>query len=154
MKGYYQLALILILVSPLAADPFSPAIKAAPVRPSVEANVVVEDHEILETCDTEQICVQGWIHNNGAKPAYQTKLRIEIGGTKRGRPRHTIIQKMDNPVMEPGDRQEFYLTIDRKIKTKDGKGEEKILEVGKFNFKIVPVWSTTKAKTIKTNKKK
>ncbi len=154
MNAYYQLAMLLMLGVPLAAETIPTAFKPPPTRPSMEANIVIEDQEILEACDTEQICVQGQLYNNGAKPAYQTKLRIEIGGTKQGRPRHAITRKMDNPTMEAGDRQEFYLMIDRKITLKNQKGEEKVLEVGKYNFKVIPIWSATPAKTLKTKKKK
>lgn len=146
MKTFYQLTILLSLLIPLQAAPLPTAFKAAPARPSSEANLIIEDQEVLEACDTEQICVQGQLHNNGTKPAYQVKIRVEIGATKQGRPRHTFFEKVENSVMEPGDRQDFYLTIDRKIPVKDAKGEDKIIEVGKFNFKTVPLWSPSKPK--------
>ena len=151
MNRYYHIAIIMLFVSPLGADPIPGVFKPAPSRPATEANIIIEEQEVLETCDSEKICVEGRIANNGAKPAYQVRLRIEIGGTKQGRPRHAIGHKLDVATMEPGDRQEFHLTIDRKTPI-NNKGEEKIIEVGKYNFKIVPLWTNSKPKPLSPKK--
>ena len=49
--------------------------------------------------------------------------------------------------MSPGDRQDFELTIDRKIAVPNSKGQIKLLEVGKYNFRLVPTWSTGELKS-------
>lgn len=159
MKVHYHIVVIMLFAGalpaePLLAEPLPTAFKPVPTRPAVEANVVVEDQEILDECKPEKICVQGRLFNNGAKPAYRVKLRVEIGGAKQGRPRHTIAKKPDNQTMEPGDRQEYYLELDRKIPVKNKKGEEKILEVGKYNFKVVPAWTANKPRPPAAKKRK
>ncbi len=149
MRWFYQCTAVLLVPFLLYAAPVPNTFKAEPTRPTTEARVIVEDQEILETCDTEKICVEGRLANTGAKAAYQVKLRIEIGGTKRGKPRLTLIENVATTTMAPGDRQEFSITIDRKIPKKNSKGEEKIIEVGKYNFRIVPVWTQQKTKPAK-----
>lgn len=145
MSRFYQATFIFIFGASAMAAPLPTAFKAAPTRPNTEANVIVEEQEVLDTCDSEQICVQGQLFNNGAKPAVGLKLRVDIGGIRQGgKPRYSMIKKVENSAMNPGDRQEFYLTLDRKIPTKNAKGEDKIIEVGKYNFLITPVWAEPK----------
>lgn len=131
---------ILLAVPLFSVEPEFPAIKPAPFRPSAEADVVVDWVETLDECWEEKVCVQGQLYNQGKKPANNVRLRIEIGGTKYTTPRMVLIRKVEQTLMNPGDRQDFDLTIDRKIPYRD-KGEEKVLEVGKFNFKVVPAWN-------------
>jgi hypothetical protein len=97
--------------------------------------------------------VQKW-SEVALKAAYQVKLRVEIGATKHGRPRATLPEKVETTTMAPGDRQEFALMIDRKITKKNAKGEEKTIEVGKYNFKIVPEWARQKSKAAAKPKNK
>lgn len=142
------------VVSPLLAEPSQDAVKAIPTRPATEANIIVENQEVLEECDAEQICVEGQLYNNGAKPAKNVKLKIEIGAIKQSHPRATVMKTVDAAIMQPGDRQDFDFTLDRKIISKDAKGREKIIEVGKYNFRIVPVWSQPKPKSLASKQPK
>lgn len=142
----------LSLCTPLKSNPLDPAnLKPAPVRPSNEADVITENVEVVDTCESDKICVEGQLYNRGAKPADRIKLRVEIGGTKHAKPRYVFHSNVENPSMNPGDRQDFSLTIDRKIPYKQ-KNEDKVLEVGKYNFKIVPTW--TKQQPTKPKSKK
>lgn len=154
MKRYYHAVFFLVFSGILKAESLPTAFKPVPARPAIGANVIIEDQETLEACEVEKICVQGRLFNNGAIPAYQVKLRIEAGGAKQGRPRHAWTINADTATMGPGERQEFAITIDRKIPIKDNKGEEKVLEVGKYNFKIVPQWAPAKPERPADKKRK
>jgi hypothetical protein len=134
----------LCIYSGTAAGPM----KLAPSRPSEEAEVVLEWMDILNDCQEGKICVQGLLYNSGRQTARNVKLRIEIGGTKYSPPRIVLGHHVNQSVMEPGDRQEFDITIDRKISYGE-KGKPKTIEVGKFNFKIVPSWSRPAIKKFK-----
>ncbi len=129
-----------LLAPPAWAEVDPNAYKAAPKRPSLEADIVVESTEIMEDCAEEKICVEGQLYNAGGKPANSVALRIEIGGTKHTKPRTVFSSKVEEPVMDPGDRQDFSLMINRKVKYKEN-GKEKVIEVGRYNFKIVPTWA-------------
>ena len=120
-------------------------LKPAPVRLQNKPRIIVEWHEILEECAKEKVCVQGQLLNEGGKTAYNTKLRIDLGGTKYIKPRARLWARLSEAVMRPGDRQEFYLEINRKVPYKH-KRKQKIFEVGKYNFQIVPLWSKKKPK--------
>jgi hypothetical protein len=109
--------------------------------------------EIRNECENDKICVEGQLYNRGAKEAAGLQLKIEIGGTKHSRPRKTLTHKVTSTLMNPGDRQDFMLSIDRKI-TYEENGKPKIIEVGKYNFKIVPTWSKAKPKKTTAAKKK
>ena len=117
-----------------------PQMREAPKAPTQAPDVVLEWLEILDECFIDRICIQGHIHNQGKQTAYQVKLNVEIGGTKYSRPRIVLPRTVDQSIMEPGEQQDFDLTIDRKVTYKE-KGKDKTIEVGKYNFKIVPVWS-------------
>ncbi len=114
--------------------------KQAPSRPSGDPEVVAEEVEVVDTCEADKICVEGQLYNAGQLTAKQVKIRVEIGGTKHSKPRYSYIEPVETSTMNPGDRQDFAIAINRKITYKKN-GEDKELEVGKFNFKIVPIWS-------------
>ena len=154
MRLHFQVGIIIFLAFPLWADPSPEGIKAPPTRPSAEASVIAENIEVLEPCSSEQICVEGQLYNNGSKTAYQVKIHIEIGATKHGRPRMTLVKTPENPTMNPGDRQDVQFTLNRKIPYKNKKGEDKILEVGKFNFKVIPRWTGKKPTTAPSKKRR
>jgi hypothetical protein len=149
------LFIVLLISAPLFAEQSvfpSPAlqkVKTAPKKYIEAADVVTEWAEASDPCDIDKICVEGVLYNQGHTTASNVKLRVEIGGSKYAKPRITLTRTLDEPTMEPGDRQEFNITIDRKIPYKD-KGEDKEIEVGKYNFKLVPIWlgkdTTTKPK--------
>lgn len=142
MKQISLLAAAILFLSPLraAAQIDIPGMKPVPTRPPADAEVIVQETEILPDCEDMKICVEGLLQNIGGKTAKNVKLKIELGGGTHTRPRTSFVSKVENTVMEPGDRQDFSLKIDRKITYKDEKGQEKAIEVGKYNFKIVPVW--------------
>ena len=123
----------------------SDKLKTTPKKISNEAEVIVDWMEIVDDCESTQICVDGMLHNDGRKTAYNTKLKIDLGGTKQIKPRTSIFSKLDEPTMNPGDRQEFSVQINRKVQYKDHHGKDKIIEVGKYNFQINPVWSAQKS---------
>ncbi len=152
MKTLARIFLFLSLAFPtLAPANELPQFKEAPTRPSEEAEVVVEWQEILTECFEGKVCVQGQLYNQGKKTAKQVRLNIEIGGTKHTKPRIILKQKVEQSEMNPGDRQDFDLTIDRRISYKE-KEQDKTIEVGKYNFKIVPTWLKTDLKKIPNKK--
>ncbi len=133
-----------------AADP-PPIIGGAKARPKPQipqhkADVVIEWQNILDDCSTEKICVQGGAFNQGLEPAYNTRVRVDIGSHNLSKPRMTKTFPLESTEMAPGDRQEFYFELNRKTPYKNRKGEAKLLEVGKFNFKVVPVWEASPPK--------
>jgi hypothetical protein len=139
-------ALITGLVGPVYAEQTlfpSPAlqkVRSTPKKYSESADVIVEWVEATDPCDPDQICVEGVLYNQGRKTANSLRLLVEIGGSKYGKPRTSFYRPVDQPSMEPGDRQDFAFPIDRKIPYKD-KEEMKEIEVGKFNFKVTPTWA-------------
>ncbi len=130
---------------PLAAAPPNAALKSPPKRRPIEPFVTLEWTDFLEECVPEKVCVEGQLYNAGARPATKVRLRIEIGGTKYVKPRTVLYSAVEYPTMEPGDRQQFSIAIDRKINYKHA-GKEKVIEVGKYNFKIEPEWSGTSSR--------
>src|SRR5690242_6540939 len=102
-------------------------IKEAPRRLTQTTEVIVEETEIDEECEPLKICVQGQLFNRGGKAAEDVKLRVEIGGTKYTKPRITYLETVDTPTMNPGDREEFHIAIERKIPYKD-RNEMKAIE--------------------------
>jgi len=141
----------LSLLSPVFGQDDLPQFKPAPTRPSEEADVVIDWQETLDECFEGKICIQGQLHNQGKKPAKGVKINVEIGGTKHTKPRIVLSEKVEQSDMNPGDRQDFDLRIDRKVAYKD-KNEEKTIEVGKYNFKIVPTWNGPEVKKLSINK--
>jgi hypothetical protein len=113
--------------------------------------VIIEWQEILNECFEGKICVQGQLYNQGKKEAKNVKLNIEIGGTKHTKPRLVLSQKVEQSDMMPGDRQDFDLTLERHVTFKE-RDQEKTIEVGKYNFKVVPVWNGPQEKIISTKK--
>lgn len=145
----FALSCLIILAGPVGRlwtesifpSPALQKVKTAPKKYSEAADVVTEWTEAAEECEPEKICVEGLLHNRGKKTAYGVKLLVAVGGGKHAKPRTSFYKKLENPIMNPEDRQEFSFTIDRKIPYKDNKGKSKEVEVGKYNFKITPVWS-------------
>jgi hypothetical protein len=136
----------LILAAFFAAVPCRaelPPVKAAPTRPPSGPSIVVEEFEILPDCAAEKVCAEGLIRNTGSKTAYGVRLRIDIGGTKYGKPRTSLFRDVDKSEMESTEAQSVSFTVDRKLPYKNEKGEDKVLEVGRFNIKVVPVWRDT-----------
>ena len=135
--------LVLLSASGLHEDlQAQPNLRETPKRRSFSPKVIVEWQETLEECPTEKVCIQGSLYNEGEATAYKTYLRIPLGATKHIKPKITLYSKLETPVMQAGDRQEFYVELKRKISYKE-RGEKKIFEVGKFNFKIEPKWSAS-----------
>ncbi len=131
---------------------YSPSLYAGPVPPPLQvrpepkplfqkADVVVEWQEILEECPSTQLCIQGNLLNSGGKPATNVRIRVEIGNTSLAKPRVTKMIKLNESTLNPGDREEFSFILERKTPYKDHKGKPKIIEVGKYNFRIVPLWT-------------
>lgn len=127
---------------PHAADP---KMRQAP-KPlfQKEVNIQVEWQEILVECAPTQLCVQGTLVNSGTQGAGGVKLRVEIGNIKMSKPRVVKIFKLEQPFMGPGDHQDFTFTLDRKTAYKDYKGKPKVIEVGKYNFRVIPIWAGKK----------
>ncbi len=144
---------VLVLIAPfcfaISADEL-PGFKPAPARPPVDALVIVEDQQVLEECEPDKICIEGNLYNSGAKSAHHLKLRVEVGGGKYAKPRTSFFTPLEKNALDAGARMGFSATIDRKIPYKDKTGEDKIIEAGKYNVKLVPVWT---AETKLTNKK-
>jgi len=111
--------------------------------PKIELNWV---ETIDEGCPSEKVCIEGEIENVGTKTAYNVHLRIELGGAKHIKPRTFLLSRLSNPVMESGDHQDFSLQINRKVPYKS-RNEIKFFQVGKYNFKIIPLWSDQTQKT-------
>jgi hypothetical protein len=131
----------------ISAEPLSPAtlkLRPQPKPLFQKAEVVVDWQEVLDDCSETQLCVQGGLLSSGGKTATGVKLRVEIGNTALAKPRVTKMIPLDEPTMNPGDRQEFYFTLDRKTPYKDYKGKPKVMEVGKYNFRIIPLWAGKK----------
>lgn len=120
----------------------SPPMKSAPTRPAVEANVIIDRMEILDECADDKICVQGTLLNNGAKPAYRVWIRIDIGGTQQGRPRAVLTEKPAQPTLAPAASDDFSFKIPRQVSYRRN-GKEKTIEVGRYNFHLVPMWAPT-----------
>lgn len=151
LKGFFVL-IILAQINPLKADQI-PREKEPPSKPISSADVIIEDQEILADCAEGKICVEGMLYNRGRKTAYGVQLRIDMGGSgKYIRPRTFITTSVEEPTMEPGQRQQFSLMINRHHSYRK-KGEDKIIEVGRYNFQIVPLWKNA-APTPKKRKKK
>lgn len=130
-------------------------IKAAPKKFSAAAEVVIEDVEPFDVdCSSENICLEGQLHNQGSTTAYAVSIVVDIGGSKYGKPRLSIPKKVDNPTMNAGDRQDFILTLNRKMYYKY-KDKKKMVEIGKYNYRIVPKWSETPPNVkMKSNRKR
>jgi hypothetical protein len=139
--------ILMLSLSTLRAEeePEYPAIpnagkfRAPPRNHVQEAYVAIQWSEIIEECPPEKICVHGEIANEGKSTATRVRMRVDIGATKITKPRASFIRKLDESVMEPGDHQDFSITIDRKITVTEN-NKTKTIEVGKFNFQITPVW--------------
>jgi len=135
------LPVLLFSTSLLAED--SPLIKAPPRRPPEGSAIHLKEMEVLPDCPAEKVCADGTVENIGQRTAYAVRLKVEIGGTKYGKPRTYFVQHFEDNEMEPGEAQDFSLLIDRKFAYKDAQGADKIIEVGRFNFRVVPVWASS-----------
>lgn len=138
------LALLVALSLPVLAEE-APFIKPAPTRPPEGSSIRIVDMEVLPDCAENKVCADGTIENNGMKTAYLVRLKVELGGTKFGKPRTYFVQQLSDNEMAPGEKQDFSLMIDRKFAYKDPEAKERILEVGRYNFKVVPVWAAAPA---------
>ena len=114
-------------------------IKLTPQRPPEGAEVVISDIEILPGCAEDKICVEGLLANTGSKTAREVRVRIDIGGMREGHPRLSLFKTPEDSEMNPGDSQLFEFQIDRRV-SYQYRGEEKTIQVGRFNFHLVPVW--------------
>jgi hypothetical protein len=155
--SYHQFLIFsaLLGLSGLAQAAIDPsAFRPAPARPSAEAHVVVESTEAVENCPEGKLCVEGMLYNDGNKQADNVRLRVEFGGTKYTTPKTFVLIPCEASVMKPGDRQDFNIQMERRVAYKE-KDKEKTIEVGKYNFKIVPVWNAPRKKPLpkKTPKK-
>ncbi|MCB4756153.1 MAG: hypothetical protein LHV69_03820 [Elusimicrobia bacterium] len=117
-------------------------IKPPPKRPVSTADIQIEWQEPSDLCPTEKLCVEGQLFNAGPKPAYKIYLVVEIGGTTLTKPKAVVKAQLEESAMNPGDRQLFSIQLDRKIPYKE-RGQDYIIEVGKFNYKIKAKWSDT-----------
>jgi hypothetical protein len=126
-----------------------PVIGGAHARPKPQVplhkpDILVEWQNILDDCSTEKICVQGGVLNQGPLTAFNVRLRVEIGSHNLSKPRLVKTFPVENVDMNAGDRQEYYFELERKTPYHDRHGKEKILEVGKYNFKVLPQWDEQK----------
>jgi hypothetical protein len=139
------IGVLLLFAVPLYAQPPSPRMRPQP-KPLFQrdADIKIENQEILTDCAEAQLCVQGNIKNVGGKPASSVKIRVEIGNTQMAKPRVVKIFPVESSTMNPGDQQEFWFKLDRKTLYKDHKGKPKVMEVGKYNFRVIPIWSGKK----------
>jgi hypothetical protein len=144
MKRFFSVFLLACacLDHPASADN-EDGFRTAPTRPPVEATVVIEDQQVLEECDPEKICIEGNLYNVGAKPAYRVKLQVQVGGGKYAKPRTSFFVPLEKTTLQPNERAGYSVSVKRKIPYKDKNGEAKIVEAGKYNVKLVPVWSHT-----------
>lgn len=134
---------LFFLAASLAALPAladMPPVKPAPQRPPEGPSVVVQEFEVLPDCAAEKVCAEALIRNIGLKPAYGVRLRIDLGGTKYGKPRASFYQDLEKDQLDPTEAESVSMTVDRKFPYKNEKGEDKVMEVGRFNVKMVPVW--------------
>lgn len=143
--------LLVLFAVPLSAQEML-GLKEPPKRPSFEADVQIEQLEFLDDCPPEKICVEGHLYNAGAKTAHDVRLSVEIAGTKHSNPRVVLPFKVEHSVMNPGDRQDFSLLLDRKV-TYRAKKKDRIVEVGRYNFKIIPKWANMPKKSLKRRAK-
>ncbi len=142
MKRFRFLLFAAVLsIGPASAD--MPPVKPAPQRPPEGPSVVVQEFEVLPDCAADKVCAEALIRNVGLKTAYGVRLRIDMGGTKYGKPRTSFYQDLDKDQLEPTEAESVSMNVDRKFPYKNEKGEDKLLEVGRFNVKMVPVWRDT-----------
>lgn len=139
------LILLTALAASIAFAEDAPVIKAVPTRQPEGSSIRVVNMEVLPDCAENKICADGLLENNGMKTAYLVRLKIELGGTKFGKPRTYFVQQLPDNEMAPGEKQEFSLQIDRKFNYKDPQKKDKVIEVGRYNFKIIPVWAAAPA---------
>jgi hypothetical protein len=126
-----------------------PGMKPVPRRPPEGSSIVVTNMEVMPDCAVDKVCADGTVENNGGKTAYLVRLKVELGGTKVGHPRTYFVQPLRDTEMEPGETQDFSLMIDRKFPYKDAQKKDKILEVGRYNFRVVPVWASAPGQSTK-----
>ena len=140
-----------LLFAPAHAE--SPGLKARPARPPEGPSVVLAEFEVLPDCRADKVCSEGLITNIGSKTAYLVRLRVDVGGTKFGKPRTYFVHQVQSKEMPPGTSQNFNLEIDRRLSYKDAQKKDKIIEVGRFNFRVVPVWASSPHPTPTTKPK-
>lgn len=152
-RTVFVAAMILSAISPHSYSGIEPppVIGGAKARPKPQvplhkADVITDWQNILDDCSTEKICVQGGLYNDGPLPAFNVRVRVDIGSHNLSKPRLVKFFPLEPPLLNPGDREEFYFELERKTPYKDRKGKEKFLEVGKFNFKVVPMWDDAEKK--------
>lgn len=136
-----RVALILLLAASTAAhaDPMR-GVKQAPSRPPEGPAVRLADIEVLPDCPAGKVCALGMLESYGTQTAHGVRLRVELGGIKIGKPRAWFYHDLPENVMNPGDMQEFSLMINRKFPYRNAQKKDKILEVGRYNFRVIPVW--------------
>jgi hypothetical protein len=139
MKLTFTFALVAIAAVAQAEAP--PPIRELPDRPASGPYIRLVEMEVLPDCPAERVCADGIVENYGSATAYAARLRVEIGAVKLGKPRASFIFELEQPEMAPGERQEFSLMINRKYAYKNAEKKDKIIEVGRYNFRIVPLWS-------------
>src|SRR5687768_13713569 len=126
------LGLLLLTLLPIPSVAELPPMKEAPKRPPAGAHVIVQDFEVLSDCQVDKVCAEGLIRNIGLQPAHGVRLRIDIGGTQYGKPRTSVYRDLEDSDLEPTEAQSVSFSVDRKVPYKNEKGEDKILEVGRF----------------------
>ena len=87
------------------------------------------------------MCVEGNLYNEGRRTAFRLKLRVDVGGGKHAKPRTAFFVPLERNTLDAGDRQGFSAVIKRKVSYRDNTGEEKTIEAGKYNVKLVPTWA-------------
>ena len=114
-------------------------IREIPKRLANQPDIQIEWLNGVDDCDKSRVCVEGLVINSGGKPAYAVHLKVELGGTQYIKPKINLFSRLDSDMMEPGDRQLFYFELDRQIPYRS-QGKVKVLEVGKYTYKVVPQW--------------
>ena len=149
MKLPLLLAAVFISVAAAAAEDM-PGMKQVPRRPPEGSSIVLTNLEVMPDCAEGKVCADGTIENNGGKTAYLVRLKVELGGIKVGHPRTYFVQRLKDNEMEPGETQDFSLMIDRKFPYKDAKRRDRVMDVGRYNFRVVPVWASAPSRPTKT----
>src|SRR5436190_8879349 len=114
MKAASFLLMTFLTAPALQADEPS-TIKAVPARPPEGPAIALRDLEVMPDCAEEKVCADGTVENYGLRTAYLVRLKVELGGTKFGKPRTYFVQQLTRTQMEPGEKQDFSLQIDRKF---------------------------------------
>lgn len=138
LMGSLVFSSIFAFGEPLSPDRFRPA----PKRMTVQPDVIVEWMDTSGECPADSVCADAQLFNAGKSTAYNVSLRVEIGNMKLSKPRAVLRFPVETKTMAPGDRQLTAFVLSRRITVRE-RNKDRTVEVGKYNFHIVPVWTDT-----------